>query len=44
VVYDLTKKDGEQLVAVVSVDITDPKSASKIAPEYAKAVLKQFEK
>jgi len=42
VVYDLTKDPGKQLVAVVSVDITDPKSASKVAPEYANAVLKQF--
>lgn len=42
VVYDLRKEMGKQLVAVVSVDITDPPSASKVAPEYANAVAKQF--
>jgi len=40
VVYDLRKEKGKQLLGVVSVDITDPKSASKVAPEYANAVAK----
>lgn len=42
VVYNLQKEKGKQLVAVVSVDVTDPSSASKVAPEYADKVLKQF--
>jgi hypothetical protein len=42
VFYDLDREAGKQLVAVVSSEITDPKSASKVAPEYANAVAKQF--
>jgi hypothetical protein len=42
VAYDLDRENGKQLVAVVSVDITDPTSASKVASEYADAVAKQF--
>jgi hypothetical protein len=42
VIYDLTKPDGKQLVAVVSSELTDPKSASKVAPEYADKVLKSL--
>lgn len=42
VFYDLDKDAGNQLVAVVSSEITDPKSASKVAPEYANSVAKQF--
>ncbi len=42
VVYDLKRADGKQLVAVVTAEITDPKSASKIAPEYAEKVLKSL--
>ncbi|MEN8124893.1 MAG: hypothetical protein ABFR32_07135 [Bacteroidota bacterium] len=42
VVYDLRKEKGKQLLGVVSVNITDPKSASKVAPEYADAVVKKI--
>ena len=42
VVYDLKRADGKQLVAVVTSEVTDPKSASKIAPEYAEKVLKSL--
>lgn len=41
-VYNLDLPDGKQLLSVISVDITDPKSASKIAPKYADAVAKQW--
>ncbi|MCF6224559.1 MAG: hypothetical protein L3J34_12660 [Flavobacteriaceae bacterium] len=44
VIYNLDLEKGKQLVGVVSVDITDPKSASKVAPKYAEKVWKQFEK
>ncbi len=40
VVYDLKRPNGKQLVAVVSTEITDPKSASEIAPKYADAIAK----
>jgi hypothetical protein len=42
VVYDLKRDEGKQLVAVVSAEVTDPKSASKLAPEYAEKVLKSL--
>ena len=42
VVYNLDLPKGKQLLSVVSVDVTDPKSASKIAPKYAEAVAKQW--
>lgn len=42
VVYDLKRDNGKQLVAVVSAEVTDPKSASKLAPEYAEKVLKSL--
>ena len=35
---------GKQLLGVIAIDITDPKSASKVAPAYADAVLKQLKK
>ena len=42
VVYNLDLPKGKQLLSVISVDVTDPKSASKIAPKYADAVAKQW--
>jgi hypothetical protein len=44
VIYDLEKEPGKQLQGVVAIDITDPKSASKVAPDYADAVAKQLKK
>lgn len=43
VIYNFDFEKGKQLIAVVSVDVTDPKSASKIAPKYAEAVAKALE-
>lgn len=43
VVYELSRPSSQQLVAVVSVDITDPKSASSIAPGYASKVVGSFD-
>ena len=42
VVYNLDLPKGKQLLSVISVDVTDPKSASKIAPIYADAVVDQW--
>ncbi len=42
VVYDLTKAIGKQLVAVVSVDVTDPQSAAQVAEPYAIKVVQEF--
>ena len=42
VVFDLDRP-GDQLVAVISINITDPKSASEVAPKYAEKVAEQFE-
>ncbi|NOQ91518.1 MAG: hypothetical protein GQ552_02235 [Flavobacteriaceae bacterium] len=39
VIYNLDLEPGKQLMSVISVDITDPKSASDIAPKYADKVL-----
>lgn len=39
VIYNLDLEKGKQLVSVVSVNITDPKSASEVAPKYADKVL-----
>jgi len=44
VIYDMDKPDGQQLQGVISIDVTDPKSASKVAPQYADAVAKQLKK
>ena len=44
VIYDLNKEPGKQLQGVIAIDITDPKSASKVAPGYADAVAKQLKK
>ncbi|AUS07017.1 hypothetical protein [Pseudotamlana carrageenivorans] len=44
VVYDLSRDDNKQLVAVVASKITDPDSAAGIAKPYAKKVLAQFTK
>jgi len=43
VIYNLDLPKGKQLLGVLSVDITDPKSASKVAPEYADAVAKKWD-
>jgi hypothetical protein len=42
VIYNLDLEPGKQLLGVIAIDITDPKSASKVAPKYADAVLKQL--
>ena len=44
VIYDLDKPDGQQLQGVVAIDVTDPKSATKVAPKYADAVAKALKK
>jgi len=44
VVYDLSKSGESQLVAVVSIKITDPASATQVAEPYAKKVIDQFKK
>jgi hypothetical protein len=42
VIYDLSRSENKQLVAVVSTNIKDPGSASAVAAPYAKKVLAQF--
>lgn len=42
VIFDLDRK-GDQMIGIVSVNITDPKSASEVAAKYADKVSKQFE-
>ena len=42
VVFDLDRP-GDQLIAIISINITDPKSASEVAPKYAQKVAEQFE-
>lgn len=42
VVFDLDRK-GDQMIAIISVNITDPKSASEVAPKYSQKLAKQFE-
>lgn len=44
VIYNLDLEPGKQLLGVIAIDITDPKSASKVAPKYADAVAKQLSK
>ena len=44
VIYNLDFDKGKQLIAVVSVEITDPKSASKVAPKYADKVANALSK
>ena len=44
VIYNLNMEPGKQLQGVITIDVTDPKSASKTAPKYADAVAKQLEK
>ncbi|UCE93469.1 MAG: hypothetical protein JSV73_11820 [Flavobacteriaceae bacterium] len=44
VIYNLDLEPGKQLLGVIAIDITDPKSASKVAPKYADAVAKQLKK
>ncbi len=41
VIFDLNRK-GDQMIAIVSVNITDPKSASEVAPKYAEKVFQPF--
>ena len=41
VIFDLNRK-GDQMVAIVSVNITDPKSASEVAPKYSEKVFQPF--
>ena len=43
VAYDLERERNKQLIAAVTVDITDPKSAAEVAPKYADKVFAQFE-
>ena len=43
VAYDLERERNKQLIAVVSVEITDPKSAGEVAPKYAEKVFAQFD-
>lgn len=43
VAYDLERERNKQLIAVVTVEITDPKSAAEVAPKYADKVFAQFE-
>ena len=42
IIFDLDRP-GDQMVAVISVNITDPKSASEVAPKYAEKLAKQFD-
>ncbi len=42
VIYNLNMEPGKQLLGVITIDVTDPKSVSKVAPKYADAVLKQL--
>ncbi len=42
VIFDLDRP-GDQMVAVISVNITDPKSASEVAPKYSEKLAKQFD-
>ncbi len=42
VIFDLDRP-GDQMIAVISVNITDPKSASEVAPKYAEKLAKEFE-
>lgn len=43
VAYDLERERNQQLIAVVTVEIKDPKSAAEVAPKYADKVFAQFE-
>lgn len=43
VAYDLERERNKQLIAAVTVDITDPKSAAEVAPKYADKVFAQFD-
>lgn len=44
VVYNLDNSDNEQLVAVVTSEIKDPKNFYLVAEEYVKAITKSFDK
>lgn len=41
VIFDLNRT-GDQMIAVISVNITDPKSATQVAPKYSEQLAKQF--
>ena len=41
VIFDLDRT-GDQMVAVISVNITNPKSATEVAPKYSEQLAKQF--
>lgn len=41
VVFDLDRT-GDQMIAVISVNVTDPKSVSEVAPKYSEQLAKQF--
>lgn len=43
VTYDISQKEGEELVGVVSVKVKDPQSYSGIAEKYVKIITDQFE-
>lgn len=43
VAYDLNRDKGQQLIAVVSVNITDPKSAVDVAEKYADKIFARFD-
>ena len=42
VIFDLDRK-GDQMIAVISVNITNPNSVSEVAPKYAEKLAKQFQ-
>ncbi len=44
VTYNLTLPKGEQLVAVLSVKVTDPTSYAEVADKFTKMIAKQFNK
>ena len=41
VVFDLDRP-GDQMIAVIAVNVTDPKSVSEVAPKYSEQLAKQF--
>ena len=43
VAYDLKRDKGQQLIAVVSVNITDPDSAATVAEKYAEKIFAAFD-
>jgi len=41
VIFDLDRP-GDQMIAVIAVNVTDPKSAAEVAPKYSDQLAKQF--